>query len=105
MGRLLDCSLGSLCPTDFFVPSAFTPNDDRLNDFFGPIATAPLQHYEFRIYDRWGQQVFYSNNIQKKWDGRIKAAKQNAGTFVWRCTYIFFAGPEFSIKGTLVLIS
>jgi len=66
MGRLLDCSLGSLCPTDFFVPSAFTPNDDRLNDLFGPIATAPLQHYEFRIYDRWGQQVFYSNNIQKK---------------------------------------
>ena len=92
------------CPTDFFVPSAFTPNDDRLNDFFGPIAAAPLQHYEFRIYDRWGQQVFFSNNIQKKWDGRVKGAKQNAGTFVWRCTYKFFNGPELSKKGTFVLI-
>ncbi|TMI92040.1 MAG: gliding motility-associated C-terminal domain-containing protein, partial [Bacteroidetes bacterium] len=92
------------CPTDFFVPSAFTPNDDRLNDFFGPIATAPLQHYEFRIYDRWGQQVFFSNNIQKKWDGRVKAVKQNAGTFVWQCTYKFFNGPDLSKKGTFVLI-
>ena len=92
------------CPTNFFVPSGFTPNDDRLNDLFGPIATAPLQHYEFRIYDRWGQQVFYSNNIQKKWDGKLKGVKQNAGTFVWRCTYQFFAQPELSKKGTFVLI-
>jgi len=92
------------CPTNFFVPSAFTPNDDRLNDLFGPIATAPLQHYEFRIYDRWGQQVFYSNNIQKKWDGRVKGTNQNAGTFVWRCTYKFFTGLELSKKGSFVLI-
>jgi len=92
------------CPTNFFVPSAFTPNDDRLNDFFGPIATAPLQHYEFRIYNRWGQQIFYSNNIQKGWDGKLNGNKQNAGVFVWRCVYKFFNGPELSKKGSFVLI-
>ena len=92
------------CPTNFFVPSAFTPNDDRLNDFFGPVATAPLQHYEFRIYNRWGQQIFYSNNIQKGWDGKLKGNKQNPGVFVWRCVYKFFNGPELSKKGSFVLI-
>jgi len=92
------------CPTNFFVPSAFTPNDDRLNDFFGPIATAPLQHYEFRIYNRWGQQIFYSNNIQKGWDGKLNGNKQNSGVFVWRCVYKFFNGPELSKKGSFVLI-
>jgi len=92
------------CPMNFYVPSAFTPNNDGLNDVMGPIATAPLQLYEFRIYNRWGQQIFYSNDIRKRWDGKLNGVLQNGGTFVWRCTYKFFGGSELSQKGSFVLI-
>jgi len=42
----------------FFIPSAFTPNKDGKNDFYKPLLLGIVSHYEFSIYNRWGELVF-----------------------------------------------
>ncbi|MEQ1677669.1 MAG: gliding motility-associated C-terminal domain-containing protein [Chitinophagaceae bacterium] len=70
------------------VPSAFTPNNDGLNDYFRPHNALKANNYEFKVYNRWGQLVFQSRNWQEKWDGRINGVLQNTGTYVWMLSYI-----------------
>jgi len=57
----------------FYIPNAFTPNDDGINDFFFAKGANVLD-FEMYIYDRWGMQVFYSNDIKKGWDGKVNGA-------------------------------
>ena len=70
------------------VPNAFTPNNDGRNDFFRPHNALKADNYEFKVYNRWGQLVFQTNNWQDKWDGKIKGNPQATGVFVWMLRYI-----------------
>ena len=73
----------------FYIPNAFTPNEDGLNDIFLPAGhNMSDKDYSFYIYDRWGQQVFESHDLNIGWDGTIKGvmAQQN-DIFVWRIEY------------------
>jgi gliding motility-associated-like protein len=65
-----------------FVPSAFSPNDDGLNDIFKPIVYGQLIAYEFDVFDRWGNQVFHSTNAADGWDGKVKGNHYNPGVFI-----------------------
>lgn len=87
------------------VPNAFTPNNDGLNDYFRPHNALKADNYDFRVYNRWGQLVFQSNNWMDKWDGRINGVVQGTGTFVWmlRYTHRDTKQPVFR-KGTVTLI-
>ncbi len=69
------------------IPTAFTPNNDGLNDRFGPHNALKADNYEFKIYNRWGQLVFQSRNWQVKWDGKINGTEQTSGVFVWMLRY------------------
>lgn len=53
----------------FWVPNAFTPNDDRINDTWGPKAFG-FSEYEIWVYDRWGKMMFHSEDPFEKWNGR-----------------------------------
>jgi gliding motility-associated-like protein len=55
----------------FWVPNAFTPNDDRINDTWGPKAFG-FSEYEIWVYDRWGKLMFNSTNPFEKWNGTFK---------------------------------
>jgi len=88
-----------------FVPSAFTPNNDGLNDKFGANGIfEALASYKMYIYNRWGQQVFLSNSPFVKWDGKYKG--QNAPQDVY--TYIIIVEElqlePYTISGTVQLI-
>jgi gliding motility-associated-like protein len=87
------------------VPTAFTPNNDGLNDFFRPHNALKADNYQFKVYNRWGQLVFQSNNWQAKWDGRINGALQGTGVYVWMLSYTHRDTklPVFR-KGTVTLI-
>lgn len=87
------------------VPTAFTPNNDGLNDYFRPHNALKADQYEFKVYNRWGQLVFKSNNWQEKWDGRINGVLQDTGVYVWMLSYIHrdTKQPVFK-KGTVTLI-
>ncbi|MBL0273676.1 MAG: gliding motility-associated C-terminal domain-containing protein [Chitinophagaceae bacterium] len=87
------------------VPTAFTPNNDGLNDYFWPHNALKADNYEFKVYNRWGQLVFATTDWRKKWDGRINGAVQTTGVFVWMLSYIHrdTKQPVFR-KGTVTLI-
>lgn len=73
-----------------FVPTAFTPNGDLLNDYFIPsIAGTEVSDYEFLVYNRWGNLVFSSNNPEIGWDGthRTSGDKLGADVFTWRMEF------------------
>jgi gliding motility-associated-like protein len=87
------------------VPTAFTPNNDGLNDYFRPHNALKANNYEFKVYNRWGQLVFQSKDWKEKWDGRINGELQNTGVFVWMLSYTHrdTKQPVFK-KGTVTLI-
>lgn len=93
------------CPEIYF-PGAFTPNGDGRNDFFGPVGDALplLQQYVFRVYDRYGQLVFYSTNPYKGWDGTMKGKPYNSGAFTWFATYTIQGKMADMQNGTVLLI-
>lgn len=87
------------------VPTAFTPNNDGLNDFFRPHNAVKADNYEFRVYNRWGQLIFQSRNWQEKWDGRIKGQGQPTGVYVWMLSYVHRDTKKSVFKkGTVTLI-
>lgn len=92
------------CEAKFFVPSAFTPNGDGNNDMFKPIIKGLLVKYQFSIYNRWGQAVYFTNKASNGWNGEVSGKKQATGIYVWICSYQFLNGPILQTKGTVLLI-
>ena len=87
------------------VPTAFTPNNDGLNDGFHPHNALKADNYTFKVFNRWGQLIFQSRNWQEKWDGTIKGVKQAPGVYVWMLSYTErVTGKQVFRKGTVMLI-
>jgi gliding motility-associated-like protein len=89
---------------DIFVPTAFTPNKDGKNDILKPICVGINQLDYFRIYNRWGQLLFETNDPEKGWDGSISGAEQSSGTFVFMAKGTDYTGKVIIKNGTVVLI-
>ena len=68
-----------------YVPNAFTPDGDQLNDVFLPILTAGYMPgtYEFAIYNRWGERFFYTEDVNEGWDGTFKGNDAQIGTYTY----------------------
>ncbi|RYE14226.1 MAG: T9SS type B sorting domain-containing protein, partial [Sphingobacteriales bacterium] len=67
----------------YYIPNAFTPNGDGLNDVFRPIPAGIARTEYFRIFNRYGETVFETNQFMKGWDGTFKGKKQAIGAYVW----------------------
>lgn len=87
-----------------FVPSAFTPNNDGLNDLVRPIAVGIERIEYFTIYNRWGQMVFNTTVNGEGWDGKIAGKPQDSNTFVWLVKAVDYLGNPVFQKGTVTLI-
>ena len=73
------------------LPNVFTPNDDNFNDLFRPITKNPkatIDHIELSIFNRWGVEVFYTEDPEIKWDGKNKNNGKLLpdGTYFYKCT-------------------
>ncbi|MBS1609092.1 MAG: gliding motility-associated C-terminal domain-containing protein [Bacteroidetes bacterium] len=87
------------------VPSAFTPNHDGINDYLYPLNALKARQLVFRVYNRWGQLVFHSNDWQSKWDGTLNGVPQSTGTYVWLLQFTHWdTGKKVEMKGTTTLI-
>ncbi len=75
------------CPCEIYVPNAFTPNTDGLNDYFKPAVKCALSHYRLEIYNRYGKKVFQTNDYKDAWDGRMKGEEQPLGNYTWMIKY------------------
>lgn len=87
-----------------FVPTAFTPNNDGLNDVVRPIAVGIRRILYFSIYNRWGQLVFTTTVNKKGWDGKINGRTQDSNVYVWMVSAEDYEGRPIFQKGTVALI-
>jgi len=69
------------------VPTAFSPNNDGINDFLYPLNGYKTADLVFRVFGRNGQLVFESHNWMNKWDGRINGSPAGVGTYAWVLEY------------------
>lgn len=87
-----------------FVPTAFTPNGDGLNDVIRPIAVGIQKINYFSIYNRWGQMLFSTTINGHGWDGKVAGTPQGSSVFVWMVSAIDYTGKPLFLKGTVTLI-
>lgn len=87
-------SLGAnmtVCPpaVNLFIPNTFTPNGDGANDFFQIYySDNNLIYLDIKIFNRWGEKVFESNNQHFQWDGTYKSVKQETGVYTYTVTIL-----------------
>ncbi|MEM9855924.1 MAG: gliding motility-associated C-terminal domain-containing protein [Bacteroidota bacterium] len=77
-------------PLRIYLPSAFSPNGDGLNDTFGPVGEG-IDQFKLTVYNRWGEVVFHSQDIAEKWDGRHKGTPVPFGSYNYE---VFAMGKE-----------
>jgi gliding motility-associated-like protein len=87
------------------VPTGFAPNYANVGNLLKPYGGATnISSITFKVYNRYGNLVFESNNVSDGWDGRINGAVQESGAYVWYLDYTFNSGQQKHSKGTCVLI-
>ncbi len=87
-----------------FVPSAFTPNGDGRNETLRPIGIGYRTIRYFRVFNRFGQQVFYTTKFREGWDGTLNGVPQDTGTYFWVLSMTDRFGKEMLLKGDAILI-
>jgi len=93
-----------LLPPSFYVPTAFSPNGDGLNEVLRPIALGMKSIRYFRIYNRNGQLIFETTEKGKGWDGTYKGNPQDPANYVWMAQGETYQGELITRKGNAVLI-
>jgi gliding motility-associated-like protein len=89
---------------ELYVPSAFSPNNDGINDEFKFIAVGMKSVDQFTVFNRYGQIVYSSTELMKGWNGRLSGISQPSGTYVWMIKGVDLAGNVHSKKGTVTLV-
>jgi len=89
---------------EYYLPNAFTPNGDGLNDIFRPIPVGMKSTDYFMVYDRYGELLFQTREWMKGWDGRIKGKDAPMGTYVWIIRGHDENNQLMEKKGTVTLI-
>ena len=93
------------CPGNLlFVPNAFTPNDDNKNENFRARAIGINKLNFFRVYNRWGQQVWETTDISKGWDGTFNGTKMPPGVYVYYLEAECSGGQKILKQGNITLI-
>ncbi len=89
---------------EIYVPNAFTPGGDGLNDVLRPIIIGMKEFHYFRVFDRYGQLLYTTSNAVNGWDGNFKGSKQPVGTYVWMAEAIDYRGNKIQRNGSVILI-
>lgn len=87
-----------------FVPNAFTPNNDRLNDYFFPITTGLKEIYLFKVVNRWGKEIYSMPANSSGWDGTFNGMPQTPGVYAWYLSGVGIDKKLYVRKGTVTLI-
>jgi gliding motility-associated-like protein len=89
---------------NLLIPSAFTPNGDGRNDVFRVVNPSFQRLMEFRVFNRWGQEVFTTTDIFDGWDGKWKGVEQAIGNYQYLIRVAYPDGNTETYKGDINLI-
>ena len=89
--------------TQLFVPSIFTPNDDDNNELF-VIKGLFIQRFNIKIFNRWGEQLFESDSIDKYWDGLFANQRVPNGTYYYQIEALGYDGKLFKKAGNIEVL-
>jgi gliding motility-associated-like protein len=94
------------CDCLLYIPTSFTPNDDHVNERFGPIPISgcELTEYTFGIYDRWGGLLYQTANPEQPWDGYVHGHVAPNDIYVYQVTYRFRDDVLRFGNGSVVLV-
>lgn len=91
--------------TTYYIPTAFTPNGDGLNDVFYAVPAGIARTLFFRIMDRYGKKIFETDDpFNKGWNGTFMGLVQSSGGYVWVIKGVDVNGRTIEMKGTVLLI-
>lgn len=88
----------------FYLPTAFTPDGDGLNDDVRPWLVGMKGLKSFSVYDRWGKRIFYTTTYGAAWNGKLNGAFVDPGVFVWILEFYNAGNTLQTEKGTITLI-
>lgn len=89
---------------DSYIPNVFSPNDDGINDLFLRFSSGcPAQEFSFQIFDRWGEEIFYTDSPRIGWDGTHKGRPATQGVYVYLITVTEY-GEKKQFAGDVTLI-
>ncbi|OJV26248.1 MAG: hypothetical protein BGO32_02245 [Bacteroidetes bacterium 37-13] len=89
-----------------FVPNTFSPNNDGTNDFLQVYGnTKGVKLFEFKVFNRWGEMVYESTDVNQRWDGFSGGKKLLGGVYVYTLKYVFIDNHTSDIyKGTITIL-
>lgn len=86
------------------VPNAFSPNGDGINDEIFVLNHEVAELLEYSIYNRWGELVFTTTDINRGWNGKVDGEEAAMGTYVYLVRAIGLGGEEFVRQGNITLV-
>ncbi|MBL7767032.1 MAG: gliding motility-associated C-terminal domain-containing protein [Chitinophagaceae bacterium] len=101
----IQVNYNAYCECSLYLPNAFSPNGDGLNDEFRPVDITGAEVFAFGIYNRWGEQVFFSEYFEHGWNGNQKLKEAESGVYYYYLKYrCLGTGEEHTVKGDVLLI-
>lgn len=88
------------CEVELEIPNVFSPNNDGFNDLFSPIRIKGITSMHTLVYNRWGNEIFESNELLIQWDG----ANNTDGTYFWIVNYTDKNGVNGVLTGNVILL-
>ncbi len=88
------------------MPNAFTPNGDGKNEMFKAVGEG-INSFKLYIFDRWGNNLFYSEDINKGWEGNYLGRGNQIvqeDVYVWKIDLVDFSNTQRSLHGTVTLL-
>jgi gliding motility-associated-like protein len=86
-----------------YVPNAFSPNGDRINEVFLRIGRG-ISRYELQIFNRWGELIFTTTELQQGWDGSFKGKASPPDNYTWKISYHTIHGERKELAGNVSLL-
>ncbi|MDT8308131.1 MAG: gliding motility-associated C-terminal domain-containing protein, partial [Bacteroidales bacterium] len=91
------------CSLKLYVPNAFTPDGDGINDVFKAYGIY-VEDFEMHIYNRWGEIMFYADDVDNGWDGRFDGKPAAEATYSWKIRYLDATNKYHDIYGFITLL-
>ena len=101
----INCDTVETIIPDIYIPNSFTPNGDGKNDMFNIKTVYEFSEFKLSIYNRWGDMVFDSDDVNKGWDGTYKGKPFPLGVYVYQLTVtIKDTGEQRKITGRVTVV-